>query len=135
MSEGNDNMARQHETEVNFTEPWGGKVYHDVFKTVRGQDKIYKVGRIYPCKLIAGLFHKKKELGLHKLLAIEWKRIRDFTPAEIIADIGQVRAGSDPRHQFLEIMRAFYAKKGWWDNEYTVLQRLTLEKIGRSTVS
>jgi len=128
MSEAS-NMARQHETEISFSDTWGGKIEHVIFKTVRGQDKVYKVGQVYPCTLIAGLFHKKTNLGMHELLGIEWKRIRDFTTAEVLADIGQVRAGSEPKREFLEILKAFYSKKGWWDGEYTIMQRLTLEKI------
>jgi len=124
-------MSREHETEIKFTSEWGGKIYHDVFSTFRWPDKIYTAGRLYPVILVASLTHRRKELGSHRLLKVEFKRIRDISPGEVIADIGRSSAGSSPRKALLKIMKSWYGKKKAWDGEYSILQKLTLEKLGR----
>jgi hypothetical protein len=123
-------MTRQYEKDVKFTDTWGGKVENELFTTFRGQDKLYTPGRIYPVIVVAGIFHKKRDYGYHRLIKLEFKRIMDVSPDEIIADIGRARAGSNPRKSFREIIYKFYGKKKWWDGEHTIIQKLYLEKIG-----
>ncbi len=128
---GGNGMGRKHETDIKFTQDWGGKLGADAFTTVRGPDKIYTPGMVYPVTLIAGLFHTRKAVGPCRLVKVEFKRIRDFTVDEIRKDIGAEAAGSDPGRHFYEILKAFYWRKPWWDGEYTVMQKLTFEKVGK----
>lgn len=122
-------MTRKFETEVNFTVPWGNKLENPSFFTSRGQDKLYRVGKIYPVILLSGLLQQRKKYGLHRCFRIEFKRICDYAVAEIVADIGDT-LNLNPRQRFYEIMKALYKDKSWWDGEYTVLQQVYLEKIG-----
>lgn len=122
-------MGKKHETEIKFTQDWGGKLGENSFTTVRGQDRIYEQGKIYPVTLIAGLFHTKKNIGPCLLAKLEFKRIRDFTDEEIRKDIGPEASRRDPMHNFYEILKAWYARKAWWDGEYSVVQKLALEKL------
>jgi hypothetical protein len=125
-----DIMTQKHEVEIKFTQDWGGKLNEDSFTTVRGQDKIYTPGKIYPVTLVAGLFHTKKAVGPCRLVKLEFKRIRDFTAEEIRKDIGVQASGENPASNFYKILDAFYGRKVWWNAEYTVVQKLLLEKVG-----
>lgn len=127
---GNGRTTRKPETDLKFSQNWGGKLEHARFTTFRGQDKLYKVGELYPVTLVSGLWHSEQRFGHVRLLAIEFKRIQDISLEEIIADIGR-RTSSNPRKYFIELMKDFYGLKRWWDGEYTVIQKLTFEKLGR----
>lgn len=125
-----NNMTRKFETGVKFTDPWEDKLERGEFFTTRGQDKLYRTGVVYPVILVPGLFHNGKNYGHHRCFRIEFKRICDYNASEIIADIGRRRAGSSPRAAFYKLMKDWYQFKKWWDGEYTVLQKVYLEKIG-----
>lgn len=124
-------MTRKPETAIKFSRNWGGKLDMARFTTVRGQDKLYKEGEIYPIILASGLWHEKKEFGPARLLKIEFKRIEDFNIAEILADIGR-RTSGQPRSFFFHLLEDYYKHKSWWDGMYSVVQKLTLEYIGRN---
>lgn len=94
------------------------------------QDKLFKLGSDLPVTLASGLFHEAKSFGYVKVLAIEFKRIKDVTITEILADIGR-RTSTQPRVYFYKLMKDFYGHKRWWDGKYTVIQKLTVEKLGR----
>lgn len=128
-----EEMTRELETEIKYTQNWGSKLDRPVHTTFRWPTKLYKVGATYPVTLIPGIYHRKKACGLYKLLSIDFKRIRDVTEKEIQADIGSA-AGSEPKHNFLEILRAWYSKKSAWDGQYSIVQKLTLEKLSTTTM-
>lgn len=125
-----DNVARKLESDIKFSQNWGGKLDEPRFTTFRGQDKLYKVGQHYPVTIVSGLYHNKESKGFAVLISVEFKRIQDVSIDEILADIGR-RTSAQPRRYFFNIMKDFYQYKKWWDGEYTVLQKLTFEFIGR----
>lgn len=123
-------MSRKFETELKFSQNWGGKLDQPRYTTVRGQDKLYREGDVLPVTLATGLYHTKKSAGHVVVVRVEFKRLRDFTIQEILEDIGR-RTSGEPRKYFFKLMEDFYKFKRWWDGEYTVLQKLTLDKMGR----
>ena len=129
---GENGMTRKYEDVINFSRNWGMKLDNARWTTVRGQNKLYKVGGIYPVVLVASLVQKRKEYGPASLLRIEFKRIKDFTIGEILEDIGR-RTSAQPRVYFYNLLKDFYQLKKWWDGEYTIAQKLVFEYIGRGT--
>lgn len=125
-------MAHEPKQVIEFTDEYGQKIYLPVFSTFRGQNTRYEVGRIHDVVLVG--ISGRKDLGPHRITAIEYKRIRNVSASEIIMDLGKRMALPDPRATFFKLMRSFYKNNPWWDEEDTILQKLTLEKI-RSDVS
>lgn len=125
-------------TQINFTDTWGGKLDSRFFTTVRGQDKEYLQGKVYPVVYYQrGIIKKKHFKGNVILERIEWKRIKDFMPDEIAADIGVEvqqdlqgnRNDEEIKQRFYQILKGFYGKKGWWLSELTLVQKLYLARV------
>jgi hypothetical protein len=118
------------ETILEFSSDWGGKIYQKYLTTVCGQDKLYLVGSTIPAIFKNGIYHVDKTIGNHQVQLIVWKRIIDFTQMEIIDDIGVAAAGNNPKLAFYDILSQWYAKKPWWQGQYTVMQKLYLQRVG-----
>ena len=121
--EGERDMGRKIETELNFLQNYGGKLDRDEFTTFRGSDKLYKKDSILAVNERRGFLREKVFWGTVVVTEIVFKRIKDIHIDELLGDIGR-RTSGQPRAYFYKLMEGWYKNKSWWDGENTVLQKL-----------
>lgn len=126
------NGARLIESEIKFNSTYGHKLERDVFTTIRGQDKLYKVGTDVKITLVSGVHGIGKDYGYRRIYRVEFKRIMDFQKQEIVRDLGATIAGNNPKLSLYHLLKRIYEKKFYWNGWYTVMQKVYLERLDQN---
>ena len=111
---------------LDFSSDWGGKIYKDTFTTIRMVTRVWHVGdRTKVC------YKKDTWPDNYKINEVEIKPLKDFTDAEIVADLGDVfvMKFETPKAALMDLMKKFYGRKFYWKGEETPAQKITLRKV------
>jgi len=125
-------------TMLRFAERYDNKFRRPIFPTIRGQDKLYEVNKIYHIRLLDKKTKQWLPNGSAKVLRVDWKRICDFSVPEIVEDLGPDFVAKEKgkpicikttKRNLLKELEKYYGQKPYWCGKYTLVQKLTCQRF------